>query len=165
MSTFRFRAQSVLEWRRRLADTARGEVIRTGESVRASVATADAADARHTAAVDDYRRELIEGCEAGAVPRHRTWIDRERAHVAACQAVVVARQHDADAATLVLQQAMRDVKVMEKLQERLAQRHREKEREAELRDLNERATLQFTRRRSEVHRGSRPNGQEERRGR
>jgi len=152
VSTFRFRALSVLELRRRQADVARGEMLRTSESVRAGVIIATAAEARCAAAVDDYTRELTEGCDAGAVIRHRTWIDRERAHVKACEAVVAERQQAADAATVALQQAMRQVKVMEKLQERLAQRHQEAERQAEMRDLNERATQQFTRRRGAAQR-------------
>src|SRR5262249_26517656 len=106
------------------------------------------ADDRIERAVREFRSATEGLSDIGTIVRYRNWIDREREHAAVCR-----RQHDeqravADKAAVVLQTAMRQVKVMERLRDRARRRHLQAERRSEMKELDQLATLQFARRNS-----------------
>jgi len=147
--TFRFRGARLLEWRRVQADAARVAFVRATESVREAAARIVDADDRIERAAREFRSATEGLSDIGTIVRYRNWIDREREHAAVCR-----RQHDehrvvADKAAGVLQTARRHVKVMERLRDRAWRRHLNAERRQEMKALDELATLQFARRKSE----------------
>lgn len=145
MKPFRFRAEPILAWRRRLADEARVAVVRANESVRAAVQHVADAEARSSRAADDFRRAVAAYTDIETIVRHRNWIDREQAHAAASRVRRDQRQREADAALDVLQRAMRHVRVLEKLRDRAWRRHQNLERRQDMKALDELATQRFVR--------------------
>src|SRR5262245_14831635 len=146
--TFRFRGARLLEWRRVQADAARVVFVRATESVREAAARIVDAHARIERADREFRFATEGLSDIGTIVRYRNWIDRERQHAAVCR-----RQHDdqrvvADKAAGVLQTAIRQVKVMERLRDRAWRRHQQAERRSEMKELDQLATLPFARRNS-----------------
>jgi len=146
MKPFRFRAEPILTWRRRLADDARVAVVRANESARAAVQRVADAEARSLSAADDFRRAVGAYTNIETIVRHRNWIDREQAHAAASRAQRDQRQREADAAHELLRQAMRHVRVLEKLRDRAWRRHQDVDRQQDMKALDELATQRFVRR-------------------
>ena len=147
--TFRFRGARILEWRRVQADAARVAFVRATESVREAAARVAEADDHSERAARDYKAAMARPNEIGTIVGYRNWIEKQRAHAAACR-----RQHEekrvvADQAAGVLQTAMRRVKVMERLRDRAWRRHLDSERQQEMKELDALATQQFARRKSE----------------
>jgi|SRR5262245_9368395 len=147
--TFRFRGTRILDWRRVQADAARVAFVRATESVReAAVRVADADD-QMAHAVRQYQAALASPRDIGTIVGYRNWIGKQREHAAVCR-----RQHDerravAEKAAGVLQIAMRQVKVMERLRDRAWRRHLDSEQRREMKELDQLATLQHARRMSE----------------
>jgi flagellar export protein FliJ len=146
MKPFRFRAEPILAWRRRLADDARVAVVRANESVRAAMRSVADAEARSLHAADDFRRAIAAYTDIETIVRHRNWIDRERAHVAASRVQRDQRQREADVAVAALQRAMRHVRVLEKLRDRAWRRHQDAERRQDVKAIDELAAQRFARR-------------------
>ena len=147
--TFRFRGARILDWRRVQADAARVAFVRATESVREAAARVADADEEVDRAVRDCQTALAGAHDIGTIVGYRNWIGKQREHAAVCR-----RQHDerravADRAAGVLQTAMRQVKVMERLRDRAWRRHLHAERLQEMKKLDELATLQHARRMSE----------------
>lgn len=149
MKPFQFRGERILEWRRAMAGTARGEFLRAAESVREALHLAHEADARAAQASRAAVDALCEAVDVGTIERHRIWIGQEQRHADRARLAHQERQGAADEKAAVLQLANRHVKVMERLRERAQQRYRDLERQLEFKALNELATMQFTRRRAE----------------
>jgi flagellar protein FliJ len=147
--TFRFRGARILEWRRVQADAARVAFVRATESVREAAAHVADADDQMARAVREYQAAIAGPNDIGTIVGYRNWIGKQREHAAACR-----RQHDerrvvADRAAGVLQTAMRQVKVMERLRDRAWRRHLDEQRRREMKELDQLATLQYARRMSE----------------
>jgi flagellar export protein FliJ len=87
--------------------------------------------------------------DIGTIVRYRNWIGNQREHAAVCRRQHEDRRAVADQAAGVLQTAMRHVKVMERLRERAWRRHMDAERRQEMKELDQLATLQFARRKSQ----------------
>jgi flagellar export protein FliJ len=107
------------------------------------------ADARSARAAGECERALRESIDAGTLERHRNWIAQEQRHAATCR-----RSHEeclgaVQAAAVILQKAARHVRMMERLRERARRRHQDASRRAESKVLDELATVQFARRKSE----------------
>lgn len=149
MKPFRFRGERILEWRRAVADTARGEFLRANESAREALRLSLEADGRAEQASRAAVEALRDAVDVGTIERHRIWIRQECRHADQARLTHQERQRAADEKAAVLQVASRHVKVMERLRERAVQRYRDLERQMELKALNELATIQFTRRRAE----------------
>ena len=147
--TFRFRGARILDWRRVQADAARVAFVRATESVREGAAHVADADDQMARAVREYQAALASPSDIGTIVGYRNWIGKQREHAAVCR-----RQHDerrvvAERAAGVLQMAMRQVKVMERLRDRAWRRHLDGERRREMKELDQLATLQYARRMSE----------------
>jgi flagellar export protein FliJ len=146
--TFRFRGARILEWRRVQADAARVAFVRATESVREAADHVAAADDQTERAVSEYKTATASPSDIGTLLRYRNWIGKQREHAAACR-----RQHDerrvaADQAAGVLRTAMRHVKMMERLRDRAWRRYLDAERQREMKEVDQLATLQFTRRKT-----------------
>ncbi len=149
MKSFRFRGAKLLEWRRLQADQARAAFLRATESARETAALVATAEAGGTRAVREYLGVLATPVDVATLERYRNWIDRQRTHTAAARRAHEERRVVANAAAGVLQIANRHVKVMERLRDRAERRHREAERHAEMKVINELATMQYARRQAE----------------
>ncbi len=146
--TFRFRGARILDWRRVQADAARVAFVRATESVREAAARVADADDRADRAVHEYHTAMANPNDIGTIVGYRNWIGKQREHAAACR-----RQHDeqrvvVDQAAGVLRTAMRHVKMMERLRDRAWHRHLDAERQREMKEVDQLATLQFTRRKT-----------------
>ena len=144
---FVFRASRVLDWRKRQVDAARLAVLRAQESAREAETRVTDAEARTARAAADLRHALGAPVGADTIVRHRNWIDREQAHAVSCRRTRDEARLAVNAASLVLQQAMRDMKMMERLRERAQERHQAEARREEMNALNELATSRFVGRR------------------
>jgi flagellar export protein FliJ len=147
--TFRFRGARILEWRRVQADAARVAFVRATESVREAAARVAEADDQSERAARDYKTAMASPNDIGTIVRYRNWIGNQREHAAVCRRQHEDRRAVADQAAGVLQTAMRHVKVMERLRERAWRRHMDAERRQEMKELDQLATLQFARRKSQ----------------
>lgn len=149
MKAFRFRGARLLDWRRVGADAARVAFVRATESARETAALLAAAAAGCERATAEYLAVMGTPVDVTTLERYRNWIDRQqREHAAASQS------HDqrrlvVDAAAGALQTATRHVKVMERLRDRAAERYLEAERHADMKALDELATMQYARRNQE----------------
>jgi len=142
---FRFRAERVLEWRAIAANSARGAFMRASESVREAADDVSRAEARCGDGERALRADLDAPIDAEMLLRHRNWIDQQRAATAACQRLHDERVEAAAAAAITLRDAMRHVKVLERLRERARQRHVVAERREEGQRLDELAVQRFVR--------------------
>jgi flagellar export protein FliJ len=147
--TFRFRGARILEWRRVQADAARVAFVRATESVREAAARVAEADDQSERAARDYKTAMASPNDIGTIVRYRNWIGTQREHAAVCRRLHEEHRAVADQAAGVLQTAMRHVKVMERLRERAWRRHMDAERRQEMKELDQLATLQFARRKSQ----------------
>ena len=145
--TFAFRAARVLDWRKRQVDAARLAVMRAQESAREAEARVTDAEARTARAAADLRQVLAAPVGTDTIVRHRNWIEREQAHAVGCRRARDEARLTVNAALVVLQQAMRDMKMMERLRERALARHDAAARRNEMNALNELATSRFVGRR------------------
>lgn len=146
MKAFRFRGARILEWRRVQADAARVAFVRAAESVREAVREIEAANAEADRAERELVAALASPAEVGTFQRYRNWIDRQRQRAAEWRRTHDERQAIADRAAAALQEAQRNVRMMERLRDRLGARHLENERQVEMKDLDQLATLQHARR-------------------
>jgi flagellar export protein FliJ len=145
MKAFRFRGARILEWRRVQADAARLAFVRATESVREAAAAIDQADADCARAVREFVDATASPVDVGTHLRYRNWIDRQRAHVAACREEHQKRRVAAEQAATALRDATRQVKVMERLRERAWERYTELERRADLKEIDQLAASKFAR--------------------
>jgi len=148
VKSFRFRAARVLEWRAAAADAARGAFVRARESAREAGERVEAAEARHSDAMQALRAELASPIDVDTIGRHRSWIDHQRAAVAACQHVHDERVAATAVAADALREAKRQVKVLERLRERALRRYTAAVRRQEMQRLDEFAVQQFVRSRA-----------------
>lgn len=146
--TFRFRGARILDWRRVQADAARVAFVRATESVREAADRVADADGQTARAVQEYTAAMASPHDIGTILRYRNWIGKQREHAAACRRQHEERRVVADQAAGVLRTAMRHVKMMERLRDRAWRRHLDAERQREMKEVDQLATLQFTRRKT-----------------
>jgi flagellar FliJ protein len=146
--TFRFRGARILDWRRVQADAARVAFVRATESVREAAARVAGADDQTERAVSEYKTAMASPNDIGTLLRYRNWIGKQREHAAGCRRQHAEQRVVAEQAAGVLRNAMRHVKVMERLRDRAWRRHLDAERQREMKELDQLATLQFARRKS-----------------
>jgi flagellar export protein FliJ len=149
VSRFRFRGERILEWRRVQADAARVEFLRASETARAAAARVAAAEASCARSSRELIEAMADTVDVATIERYRNWITQQERETDACRQHHRERQLLADAAGQALQTANRHVRVMERLRDRAAARHAEATRQAEMKQIDELATLQFVRRKLE----------------
>jgi flagellar export protein FliJ len=147
--TFRFRAAPLLALRAQQFDAARARLARANEDAAVAEALLGAARQAATAAAAGYHDALECGTDHASLERHRTWIDLQRTQVearlgawAACRGLVTTAS---DAVTA----AHRQLRVLERLRERLRRRHDTAVRLGEMKEIDRLATLQHARRLTE----------------
>ncbi|MFN8644397.1 MAG: hypothetical protein U0802_23085 [Candidatus Binatia bacterium] len=118
MRPFRFRAETVLDLRRREEEAAKTALARA----RSIAERAHAAVAAAREAVREAGRALEEvattGTTHGTLEWHRSWIVRQRAEVGRAQQVAAEADRAAGAAAVVMSRAMQRRRVLERLRER-----------------------------------------------
>ncbi|MFN7977202.1 MAG: hypothetical protein U0P30_03645 [Vicinamibacterales bacterium] len=172
MRPFRFRAEIVLELRRREEDAARTALARA----RALVERAHQAVAQGREAVRLAGRALdeasINGSPHGTLEWHRSWIVRLRADVGRAQGVAAEADRAAGAAAVVLSRAMQKKRALERLRDRAWRRYCVARDRAHVQEMNELASLRYaalaqetggTRDDSADHRTDRPDGDRQQR--
>jgi flagellar export protein FliJ len=133
MAQFRFRAAAALDLRQR-----------TEERAKRALGDAQAALDRAERALEEARAALdatlASGASAVADPGlsiwYRNWITRQRHELQRRRAMVADRRAAADAAVAVLQAAHRDVRVLERLRDRLHSEWALAERRKEQKELD-----------------------------
>lgn len=144
MRPFRFRLASVLTvWRRR-EEAALGNLQRQRAVVQAAERrVADAIEAR-TAAQHDAARAIV-ACTAPTVYAdpawHRNWIVELSARIEVARDALAAALDHERAALHAWQKARRDVRVLERLEERARARHQVETTRADLRQMDALAAL------------------------
>ena len=129
-------------------DAARLAFVRADEAWRASLELVAGADARLVRAARAYVADTHGMLDAEKLRRHRNWIDASESHAAALRRDGDRCRRARDIAAGALQQASKDVKVLERLRDRAWQRHLVEERQAEMKDHNELATQRYAQRRA-----------------
>lgn len=149
MKPFRFRADTLLSLRRRRRDAARIELAQAQQLERQSAEDLASKRAQRDVAENAHAEAIRVGGEVELIERHRNWrvfldaeVDRSRQrHQEQAERVV----RLAEALTVV----HRDVRVLERLRERLWRRYLDAVRRQEMKELDEIATLRYARRLTE----------------
>lgn len=141
MRPFRFRAQVVLELRRREEEAARAALARQqAETMRVRALADEAARTARTA-----QATLAATTAAGASPAllewHRSWIVKLTRDVAVGLVAVAEAEQAAARAAVVLGTALQKRRVLERLRERALRRYRVDSDREQLKDMNQHASL------------------------
>jgi len=143
MGPFRFRAEIVLDLRRREEDAARTALARQ----RAFCDRAHAALAAARDAVRDAGRALDSAAAAGTthgtLEWHRSWIVRLRLAVQAAMRVAAEADQAAGRAALALNQAMQKRRVLERLRDRAWRKYSLARDRAHIQEMDQLASLRF----------------------
>jgi len=146
MKSFRFRPEGVLDLRRRRRDVAQAALGAAARALQHAEAEWLSKIAECDEATEAYRLSLSADGDVTVHERHRNWIVRVRADVEHLRGAVDERRKGVDTAATALRSAHQDVRVLERLKAHQQQRHHELVRQEELKDMNEIASLQYTRR-------------------
>ena len=154
MKPFRFRADGVLEIRRRSRDTAQARLAREEHALRVAALEMDRAAGAMEEAEQAYRATLGSGHDVADFGRHRNWIDRLRRGLEQARGRRDGQARAVASARESLRLADRDVRVLERLRERALAAYQLGVRREEMKQLDEFAALQFGRRLMEGERMS-----------
>lgn len=143
MQPFRFRAAAALVMRRQQEDTARqqlsaAEIARNRAEDHART-TAEAAGCAREAAADACRT----GTESGPLAWHQSWIVRKQLEAEAGRRAAAVSTEAAGRAAAAVRLAYQRRRALERLRDRMWQRHRLEAGRRELRDMNDLATLRY----------------------
>jgi flagellar export protein FliJ len=140
---FRFRAETVLELRRREEDTARTALTQA----RAAVERARGRVALARSAVADAGRAFEDAMDAGSAASllawHRTWIVRLRTEVLDAMRIAAVADQAAGAAAAALGRAMQRRRALERLRERAWRRYCLARDRAEALEMDQLAAVRF----------------------
>ncbi len=143
MRPFRFRAEIVLELRRREEDAARQALARA----RALVERAHQAVAQGREAVRLAGRALdaaaVDGSPHGTLEWHRSWIVRLRAEVTRAQGVAAEADRAAGAAAVALSRAMQKKRALERLRDRAWRKYSVARDRAHVQEMDQLASLRY----------------------
>lgn len=143
MRPFRFRAEIVLDLRRREEDAARQALARA----RTLVERAHQAVARARDAVRDAGRALDAASTAGSphftLEWHRSWIVRLRADVVRAQGVAAEADRAAGAAAVALSRAMQRKRALERLRDRAWKKYCVARDRAHVQEMDQLASLRY----------------------
>lgn len=143
MRAFRFRAAGALDLRKKQEDDAR--VVLTRAQNVAAAADARLAGAEHASAEARARFAALQqqGATGWLIQWHRSWILRQARQVDACRQQSATAHAMVRQAAVIVQQAHRQRRVLERLRDRLAARHARAMEREELAQMNELATMRF----------------------
>lgn len=149
MKEFRFRAQAVLDLRSRHRDLVQAELAQAIRAEQAAAEAFEGAERRGLRAAVDGAEAFRAGGPISEFERHRYWIAHLRDETERLRRIRQERTTEVLKARERLRSAHQQVRVLERLRDELRQRHRERVRQQEMRDLDEVATLRFTRQHSQ----------------
>jgi flagellar export protein FliJ len=149
VKAFRFRAQTVLDLRSRHRDLVQAELAQAERAERAAADAAEMAERQAVTAGVDGATALRAGGPVSEFERHRNWI----AHLRTGSDRLGRVRHERALAVSEVRERLRiahqRVRVLERLRDQLWRRHQESARQQEMRDLDEVATLRYSRQRSQ----------------
>ncbi|MGE0813525.1 MAG: flagellar export protein FliJ [Vicinamibacterales bacterium] len=146
MKPFRFRAQAVLDLRRREEEAAKNALARQramAERAQQALAAAHAAVAR---AGEALQSQASAGAAHGTLTWHRSWIVRLRIGVQVAAHAAAEAERATAAAAAALGQAMQRRRVLERLRDRAWRTYCVDRDRAEIREMDQLATLRFAHR-------------------
>jgi flagellar biosynthesis chaperone FliJ len=111
--------------------------------LRASADEIARADDRWHAAAALYTRTIRDGIDPDTLERHRVWMDRLRADGAGWRATYEARRREVARATAALTEVHQQVRVLERLRDRLERKHAAALGRQDRRELDEAAAIRF----------------------
>jgi flagellar export protein FliJ len=146
MKPFRFRAEVVLDLRRRQHEQAQTQLARAQQERDAAAHIVGEAGQACQSAHRDYRASLDEGGAAGALERHRTWIARRQAETDDRRRQLEARHLAVAHAAEDLRHTYTRVRVLERLRDRAWKRYQDEARRREAIEMDYLAVTRFARR-------------------
>jgi len=147
--TFHFRAAPLLELRRARLDSARAALARAHHQFAAASRDVDEAAAALRDANTTYRSALRTGGTVTLFERHRNWMTERQRHLDRQRTALAEHRVVVAAATADVSKAHRDVRILERLRDRLWRRHRLALARRDAKELDLWATLQHSRRQTE----------------
>jgi flagellar export protein FliJ len=146
VKSFRFRAATLLELRRRQERAALSELSRVQAVALKAAADRDLALEANRKADAAYCAALQEGADLTAIERHRNWIVSLQTIARARVLAYEERQREVEQAVKVAQLAHKQVRILERLRDRALRRHTAAEGLAESKEMDQFAASQFARR-------------------
>ncbi|NOT24530.1 MAG: flagellar export protein FliJ [Acidobacteria bacterium] len=149
MKAFRFRAQAILDLRTRHRDAIQTELAQAERAEHEASAAVEHADRRLQRAGADGADALRAGGPITKFERHRNWIAHLRDEGDRLCRVRQERAAEVSRVRERLRVAHQQVRVLERLRDQMSQRHATAVRHEEMRELDEIATLRFSRQQSQ----------------
>ena len=146
MKAFRFRAETLLTLRKRQEDAARTDLLRAQAVASEAAAEMDRAWGKSREAAAGYCAAMREGLETATIERHRNWIVYLQGAAHARQRTHDDRQADVAKAVRIVQEAHRQVRMLERLRDRAERRYAAAVRLEESKEMDQFAATQFARR-------------------
>ncbi len=143
MKRFVFRAQAALDLRRREDEEARRLLGVAQRAVRAAEDRLEAARTALTAAMQHAREAAADPTTAATLPWHRNWIKGQQVEIGRRTQALSDRRDEQTAASAHALQTRRRLRSLEKLRERMWQRHQHEERREEQKALDLFGSLQY----------------------
>ncbi|MEZ5420328.1 MAG: flagellar export protein FliJ [Vicinamibacterales bacterium] len=143
MRPFRFRAETVLDLRRREEEAARTALARARALVERAHGAVAAAREAVRAAGRAFDAAAAAGTPHGTLDWHRSWIVRLRADVQSALAVAAQADQAAGAAAVALNRAMQRRRVLERLRDRAWRRYVVARDRAHVQEMDQLASLRF----------------------
>jgi len=146
MKRFHFRAATVLNLRQRQYAIAQTELARAQGERDASGARVRDAEEAVRRAEGEFRHQLVQGGDAGALERHRNWITRQHAGAEACRRQLAERLAAVERATAHVRRTHRQSRVLERLRDRAWRDYQAETRRQDRIAMDELAVIQYARR-------------------
>jgi flagellar export protein FliJ len=143
---FRFRASALLAIRRKRRDEAQANLATAERAARGAAADFERAEGHVKRAADECAEVLREGGDVDRLERHRNWITCLQTETLRLKGVLDERTRAVAGAVKVLRATHQEVRVLERLRERLLRRHEQIVREHEMKEIDQIATLRYARR-------------------
>lgn len=146
MKSFRFRAATVLDLRRRQHEHAGTQLARAQEERDAAQRAVDAAEAACACAQAEYREQIGTSHPAGLHERHRNWIARKQGETEDQRRQLEARQLGVHRATAEVQYTHMRLRVLERLRDRAWRAYQDETRRRDVIEMDHLAVMQHARR-------------------
>jgi flagellar export protein FliJ len=146
MKRFRFRAEIVLNLRRREYELAQAQLAGIQRERDAAVHAVHEAEGTRALAEGEYRAWLDTGGDSGVLERHRNWITRQHAGVESCRRHLVERELEVERAAADVRRTHRRTRVLERLRERAVHDHRKEARRQDAIEMDHLAVIRYARR-------------------
>jgi flagellar export protein FliJ len=149
MKPFRFRGETLLRLREQRRDAAQVQLAEADRRARDAAGDLDRVLARHEDAQAALAHAMRAGGNSTEFQWHRNWIVHLCAERERCREVLKGRTAEVSDAGARLRAAHQQVRVLERLRERMRRRYEADARRQEYREIDALATLQYARRQRE----------------